>query len=110
MALTPLFNALGDPTRFAIVEELPAKGETSAGDLAAPFALSKPAISRHLRVLENAGVIERRVDGAFRKFRVRRESLQAAADWFDQAKRFWTASFDRLEDHLERRRKEAGNG
>ncbi|MBK8458658.1 MAG: winged helix-turn-helix transcriptional regulator [Phyllobacteriaceae bacterium] len=110
MSLAPLFNALGDPTRFAIVERLLAEGEASAGALAEPFALSKPAISRHLRVLEDADLIERRIDGQYRKFRIRPEVLAAAADWFDEARRFWSASLDRLETHLDKRRKEGGHG
>lgn len=110
MHLASVFNALGDPTRFAIVEKLLADGETNAGDLAAPFALSKPAISRHLKVLEDAGVIERRTDRQFRKFRVKRDALEAAGGWFDEARRFWSASLDRLDTHLEKMRKERDRG
>lgn len=110
MPLAAVFNALGDPTRFAIVEKLLTEGEANAGDLAAPFALSKPAISRHLKVLEGAGIIERQTDRQFRKFRVRRDTLEAAGGWFDEARRFWSASFDRLDTHLEKLKKDRDHG
>lgn len=110
MPLAAVFDALGDPTRFAIVEKLLAEQEATAGDLAAPFALSKPAISRHLKVLESAGVIERHTDRQFRKFRVRRDTLEAAGGWFDEARRFWSASFDRLDAHLARQSGDRDHG
>ena len=100
MTLAVIFNALGDPTRLAIVERLLASGEANAGELASPFALSRPAISRHLRVLETAGLIERRTDQRYRLFRVRREGLASAGDWFVEARRFWAGSLDRLEARL----------
>ena len=92
--------ALGDPTRFAIVERLLQEGEKSAGDLADPFSMSKPAISRHLKVLENAELIERRTKAQFRVFRARPDTFRKVEDWLQKYSEFWNASFDRLEDVL----------
>ncbi len=96
-AVTDVFGALADPTRLAIVERLLKEGERSAGEIAAPFAISKPAISKHLRVLEDAGLIERRIDRQWRVCRIRPEALRAVDDWIQQYRAFWDASFDRLE-------------
>ncbi len=109
MELHTVFNALGDPTRFAIVEQLIEKGEASASELAEPFSMSKPAISRHLKVLEDAAVIERRVDRQFRRFHVRKDTLEAIGDWFEHASRFWSLSLDRLEAHLNKTGKKDRN-
>lgn len=92
-----LFSALADPSRLAIVERLIRDGEKTAGELAEPFAISAPAISRHLSVLERAGVIERRVERQWRRFRVRQEAIDTLDDWLSRQRRFWQASFDRLE-------------
>lgn len=92
-----LFSALADPSRLAIVERLIRDGEKTAGELAEPFAISAPAISRHLGVLERAGLIERRVERQWRRFRVRPEAIDAIDDWLSRQRRFWQASFDRLE-------------
>lgn len=100
MNVQAVFSALSDPTRFAIVEHLLEKGDQTAGSLAQPFDISKPAISRHLKVLEEAGVIERRVDRQFRSFRVRPQSLRSVDDWVGRYRRFWQTSFDRLEKAL----------
>ena len=96
MNMPDLFSALSDPTRFAIVEQLLEKGDQTAGSLAEPFEISKPAISRHLRVLEEAGIIERRVDRQFRTFNVRPQCLRSIDDWVRRYRRFWQTSFDRL--------------
>jgi DNA-binding transcriptional ArsR family regulator len=98
-----MFAALGDPTRLAIVERLLDDGESTAGALAAPFAISKPAISRHLAVLESAGLIERRVSARWRVARARPEALAALGDWIERHRAFWEASFDRLAEVVERR-------
>ena len=95
-----VFGALADPTRLAIVERLLREGEKSAGDLAMPFAMSKPAISRHIRVLEESGLIEKRVDRQFRMCRVRPDAINAVGSWIDEQRRFWNSSFDRLEKLL----------
>jgi len=98
--LPTLFSALSDPTRLAIVERLLAEGERSAGDIAEPFNMSKPAISKHLRVLENAGLIERRVERQFRVCRARPEAIRAVDDWMQKYRAFWNESFDRLDQLL----------
>ena len=78
--LPTVFGALSDPTRFAIVERLLSEGERTAGEIAQPFAMSKPAISKHLRVLEDAGLIERRVERQWRVCRARPETMRAIDD------------------------------
>ena len=97
--LSTTFAALADPTRRAILARLLA-GEASGGALAAPFAMSLPAISKHLKVLERAGLIERGRSAQWRPCRLRAQPMQQAADWLTEYRRFWDASFDRLEQHL----------
>jgi len=92
-----VFGALADSTRRAIVERLAARGELSVGDLAAPFAISMPAISRHLQVLERAGLIERRVERQWRFVRARPEALDLAQAWIARQRRHWNQALDRLE-------------
>jgi DNA-binding transcriptional ArsR family regulator len=100
-ALTPrldsLFGALADPTRRAIIERLLAAGELSVGDVAAPFAISAQAVSRHLQVLERAGLIERRIERQWRFVRVRADALEPVESWITRHRRHWTAALDRLE-------------
>src|SRR6476646_6715120 len=98
--LDDTFAALSDPTRRAILARL-GRGEAAVGGLAKPFAISLPAISRHLRVLERARLIERRVDAQWRVCRLRPQRLRAAADWLDDYRRFWEDSLDRLAEVLE---------
>lgn len=98
--LSTAFAALADPTRRAILARL-ALGETSVGELVRPFAISGPAISRHLRVLENARLIERQVDAQWRICRLRPAGLQAADDWLSDYRQFWEHSLDRLVEVLE---------
>src|SRR5438034_11243436 len=86
--LDVVFAALADPTRRAILARL-ARGEASVGDLARPFDISLPAISRHLRVLERARLIERRVDARRRVCSLRPQPLHAAADWIERYRDFW---------------------
>jgi DNA-binding transcriptional ArsR family regulator len=93
------FAALADPTRRAILARL-AEGEASVGELARPFAMSLPAISKHLSVLERARLIRRRKDAQWRRCALRPDGLRTAAAWIGQYERFWTESFDRLADHL----------
>ncbi len=95
--LDDLFGALADPTRRAIVERLLTAGELSVGDVAAPFDISTPAISRHLQVLERAGLIERRVEQQWRYVRVRADALTPIEGWISRQRRHWTAALDRLE-------------
>jgi DNA-binding transcriptional ArsR family regulator len=95
--LDDLFSALADPTRRAIVERLIATGELSVGEIAAPFTVSTPAISRHLQVLERAGLIERRTEQQWRYARVRADALAPVESWLSRQRRQWTAALDRLE-------------
>jgi DNA-binding transcriptional ArsR family regulator len=95
--LDGLFAALADPTRRAIIERLLAAGELSVGDVAAPFAISTPAISRHLQVLERAGLIERRIERQWRFVRLRADALAPVESWLSRQRRHWTAALDRLE-------------
>jgi DNA-binding transcriptional ArsR family regulator len=97
--LSTTFAALADPTRRAILARL-AKGEASVGELAAPFEMSLPAISKHLGVLERAQLIRRRKDAQWRRCELRPEALRAAADWIGQYERLWTESLDRLAEYL----------
>jgi DNA-binding transcriptional ArsR family regulator len=96
-----LFGALADATRRGIVERL-AEGEATVTELAAPFAISLPAISRHLKVLEHASVITRSQQGRWRRARLSPTSLAGAAMWLAQYERLWSERFDRLDDHLTR--------
>jgi DNA-binding transcriptional ArsR family regulator len=98
--LSAAFAALADPTRRAILARL-AQGHTHVGELAQPFAISAPAISRHLKVLQEAGLIEREVDARWRICHLRPEGLQVAHDWLSQYRAYWEASLDRLAELLE---------
>lgn len=100
--LDQTFAALADPTRRAILARL-AGGEATVNELAAPFAISLPAVSRHLKVLERAELIARQRDGQFWRVRLAPEPLRDAAGWLDWYRRFWSESFDRLAEHLRRR-------
>lgn len=93
------FAALADPTRRAIVARL-ASGETTVKELAKPFAISLPAISRHLRVLESANLIRQQRQGQFRRCRLHPEGLKTATEWLEFYRRFWGESFDKLDEHL----------
>jgi DNA-binding transcriptional ArsR family regulator len=97
--LTRTFSALADPTRRAILARL-ATGETSVSDLAAPFAISLPAISRHLKVLEQAGLITRGRDAQWRPARLEAAPLRDVAGWVGGYRRFWEKSFDRMDAYL----------
>jgi len=97
--LSATFSALADPTRRAILARL-ALGETSVTDLAAPFAMSLPAVSKHLKVLERAGLITRGREAQWRPCRIEGAPLKDASDWLEPYRRFWDESFDRLGDYL----------
>ena len=97
--LSATFAALADPTRRAILARL-AKGEASVKDLAAPFEVSQPAISKHLRVLERAGLIERGRQAQWRPRRLKAGPLRDVADWVGQYRRHWEESFERLDAYL----------
>ncbi len=108
--ITAVFGALADPTRLAIVERLLAEGERSAGEIAQPFAMSKPAISKHLRILEDAGLIERRIDRQWRVCRVRPETIRTVDEWMQRYRAFWEGSFERLDKVLNPPAEEPDNG
>lgn len=97
--LSIVFSALADPTRRAILARL-AAGETTVKELAEPFAMSAPAISRHLKVLEKAGLIARGRAAQWRPARLEAGPLKEAADWIEEYRRFWERSLDRLDDYL----------
>ncbi len=98
--LSATFAALADPTRRAILARL-AQGDAPVGELVKPFPISGPAISRHLRVLENAGLIAREVDAQWRICRLQAPGLQVATNWLEQYRVFWEGSLDRLVEVLE---------
>jgi DNA-binding transcriptional ArsR family regulator len=94
------FSALADPTRRAIVERL-ADGEASVTELAAPFAMSLPAVSKHLKVLEKAGLISRGRRAQWRPCRLEPEPLKEASDWLQEYRRLWEERLDRLDEYLQ---------
>jgi DNA-binding transcriptional ArsR family regulator len=97
--LSITLSALADPTRRAILARL-ALGETTVTELAEPFAMSGPAVSKHLKVLERAGLIRRGRAAQWRPCRLDADPLRDVADWIEHYRRFWSASFDRLDDYL----------
>ena len=107
-SLSATFAALADPTRRAILARL-AQGEASVGELAAPFAISGPAITKHLKVLERAGLISRGRTAQQRPARLEADALQAAAAWLGEYRRFWEGQFDRLDLYL-RQIQDKGDG
>lgn len=98
-AISVTFAALSDPTRRAILERL-AVGEASVTELAAPFKMSLPAITKHLKVLERAGLIKRSREAQWRPCKLEAKPLQEASDWIEQYRQFWEQSFDRLDAYL----------
>jgi DNA-binding transcriptional ArsR family regulator len=99
--LSMVFAALADPTRRAILARL-ADGDATVSELAEPFSISLPAISRHLKVLERAGLISRSRSGQWRSSSLQATPLKEATDWMERYRVFWDASFDRLDAHLRR--------
>ena len=97
--LDAVFAALADPTRRAILTKL-TTGTATVNELAAPFQMSQPAISKHLKVLEHAGLIERSIEKQKRPAKLRAEPMAAAVKWLEEFKQFWTGSFDQLDDLL----------
>jgi DNA-binding transcriptional ArsR family regulator len=98
--LNATFGALADPTRRAILAKL-ARGDASVLELAEPFDMSQPAISKHLKVLERAGLIARRRDAQRRPCHLEPRRLKQAADWLGTYRQFWEASYSRLDDYLQ---------
>ena len=109
------FSALADPKRRAILARL-SKGESSVKELAQPFQISAPAITKHLKVLERAGLITRSRDAQWRPCKLNATPLRDAAQWIENYRRFWDESFDRLDEYLQqlqtqpRRRRKHGHG
>ncbi|HKZ97775.1 MAG TPA: metalloregulator ArsR/SmtB family transcription factor [Hyphomicrobiaceae bacterium] len=104
MATDPLstkFAALADPTRRAILARL-ALGETSVGELARPFEMSLPAVSKHLKVLERAGLIARGREAQWRPCRIQPDALREVDGWLDEYRRLWEERFDRLDAYLQK--------
>jgi DNA-binding transcriptional ArsR family regulator len=97
--LSATFAALADPTRRAILARL-AAGETSVTELAEPFDMSLPAVSKHLKVLERAGLITRGREAQWRPCRIETRALREVDGWLERYRRFWEQSFDRLDDYL----------
>src|SRR2546430_12344013 len=109
--LSATFAALADPTRRAILGRL-ARGKSSVTDLAEPFEMTLPAISKHLKVLERAGLIRRGRTAQWRPCRLRAAPLKKVANWVEHYRRFWEERFDRLDDYLQelqKKEKRAGN-
>ncbi len=97
--LSLTFSALADPTRRAILARL-SSGPASVSELASPFNMSLPAVSKHLKVLEKAQLIARGKEAQWRPCEIKAEPLKEATDWMEQYRRFWEARFDRLEEYL----------
>jgi len=107
--LSKTFSALADPTRRAILARL-AEGPATVTELSAPFPISLPAVSRHLRVLQRAGLITRSREAQWRPRRLRAAPLKEVAEWAESYRRFWDASYGRLDAHLERMKKSEREG
>ena len=99
--LNRTFAALADPTRRRILEHL-AHGDRCVTDLARPYAMSLPAVSKHLRVLENAGLIRRRRHGRVHSLKLEAAPMQQAQAWIEEYRKFWEESFDRLDEYLKK--------
>src|SRR5713226_8733597 len=97
--LDATFTALADPTRRAIVARL-ARGDATVNELAAPFDMTLPGISKHLKVLERCGLISRSRRAQFRPCHLEREALDAAVDWIEENRRIWMQRFDKFDEHL----------
>ena len=107
MQLDTAYAALADPTRRAILARL-ALGEATVGEIAAPFPISGPAISRHLKVLESANLIARERRGQQLVCRLNPEGFKSAREWLDHYRAFWSGTFDRLETHLKKQERDNG--
>ena len=102
--LDAVFAALADPTRRAILTRL-AGGDASVNELAEPFRMSQPAVSKHLKVLERAGLVERAIDKQRRPARLKAAPMREAVKWLEEFSKFWSTSFDQLDDLLEELKK-----
>src|SRR5256885_11978827 len=107
--LTDTFSAVADPTRRAILERI-ADGDATVNELAEPFPISVQAVSKHLKVLERAGLITRGRSAQLRPSRLQGAPLEEAAEWLEEYRRFWKGSFDRLDERGQATEKGAGSG
>lgn len=98
-SLNRTFAALADPTRRRILEHL-AGGDRCVTDLARPYSMSLPAVSKHLRVLERAGLVQRKRDGRVHRLKLEAKPMQQAQAWIEEYRKFWEESFDRLDEYL----------
>lgn len=105
VALDRTFHALADGTRRSMIQVLASGGACSAGELGSRFRSAQPTISRHLKVLEEAQLIERSIEGRVHRFRLRQQRLQEAGDWIERHQRFWNGALDQLEQLLEETRR-----
>ncbi len=103
-ALDRIFGALADPTRRRILERL-SRHSLTVGDIAAEFDISQPAISKHVRVLEDSGLLERRIEGRVHYCSLSPAAMESATKWLDKQRAYWNASLDRLDDLLANRAK-----
>ena len=106
--LNRTFAALADPTRRRILEHL-AHGDSCVTDLARPHSMSLPAVSKHLRILENAGLVSRRRHGRMHTLKLEAKPMQPAQAWIEEYRKFWEASFDRLDEYLKKLQTEEKN-
>ncbi len=107
--LDAVFAALADPTRRSILSRL-AAGEASVNEIAAPFDMSQPAISKHLKVLERAGLVERDIEKQRRPARLKAEPMAAAVGWLEEFKDFWSSSFEQLDGLLDEMKRAEAEG
>jgi DNA-binding transcriptional ArsR family regulator len=103
--LSETLSALADPTRRAILERL-SRGPASVNEIAEPFDISLPAVSRHLKVLENAGLISRGREAQWRPCQLEADALKRVDDWLERYRRFWTGSFDKMDAYIAKLKKE----
>jgi DNA-binding transcriptional ArsR family regulator len=106
--LNRTFAALADPTRRRMLEHL-AQGDLCVTDLARPYAMSLPAVSKHLRVLENAGLVRRRRSGRVHSVKLEAAPMQQASQWIGEYRKFWEGSLDRLDEYLKQLQKKEGH-
>lgn len=108
--LSSILSALADPTRRAILAQLAVRGDIPVTEIAKPFRMSLPAVSKHLGVLENAGLISRGREAQWRPARLEAAPLREVSDWVERYRQFWDARFDRLDSYLQQlQKKEKGN-
>ena len=100
IGLTAIFSALADPSRRAILDRLRTEKEATVGELAEPLEMSLPAVSKHLKILERAGLLDRRRDGKSFLLKLNPRPLKEASEWIAYYEQFWSESFDRLENYL----------